>query len=272
MRYLYDSHTYRSFTPYSPSLASFWSVRLHLRTISSNKPHPLARESILSLNIPPDVVLENLPFSATLQLAYGMLCLSITTGSSFRGLRAMVWNWKTGQLVFVSLTFFSFSLPSLKLAQDSWDVPTLMNDSQGFTMLNSETFMLTSIRLSGSLKIYAISHCRRTPATLLATLLLPEIQPEFYLRTLDSHSGPVHAHPPEHSLFTSTSESRIQVISAFYIGPFPGTFRNYSIFIHNDQILSIAKSTSPGSDLSWDSWGPQHTRFLPHCVPTNWLR
>jgi hypothetical protein len=147
-----------------------------------------------------------------------------------------------------------------------------MNDSQGFSMLNRETFMLTSIRRSGSLKIYAISHFERSPPTLLATLHLPELQPEYFLRTLDSHSGPVHARPPENSFFTSALESRIQVISAFYVGFVPGDLRNYSIFIHNDQLLSIAKSSSSESNLSWHLWGPQHTRFLPHCVPTNWLR
>ena len=145
-----------------------------------------------------------------------------------------------------------------------------MNDIQAFVMLNRETFMLTSTHLSGSLKIYSISR-ERSP-TLLATLHLPELQPEYYLQTLDSHSGPIHACPPENSFFTSVLESRIQAISAFYIGPVPEDVHNYSIFIHNDQLFSIAKSCPSGSNLPWHSWGPQHTRFLPHCVPTIWLR
>ena len=147
-----------------------------------------------------------------------------------------------------------------------------MDDSQTFAMLNRETFMLTSTRLSGSLKIYAISHDSKCPATLLATLHLPELQPGYCLRTLDSHSGPVHACPPENSFFTSVLESRIQVISASYIGPVPEDLNDYSVFIHNDQLLSIAQSSPSGSNLLWHLWGPQHTRFLPHCVPTNWLR
>jgi hypothetical protein len=146
-----------------------------------------------------------------------------------------------------------------------------MDDSQAFAMLNRETFMLTSTRLSGSLKIYAISHGKRSP-TLLATLHLPELQPEYYLRALDSHSGPLHACPPENSFFTTILESRIQVISVSYIGPGPGDICNYSVFIHNDQLMGIAKSSPPGSNIPWHSWGPQLTRFLPHCVPTNWLR
>jgi hypothetical protein len=146
-----------------------------------------------------------------------------------------------------------------------------MVDIQAFVMLNRETFMLTSTRLSGSLKIYAISHAMRSPK-LLATLHLPELQPEYYLRTLDSHSGPVHAHPPENSFFTSVLESRIQVISASYMGSAPGDLRDYSVFIHNDQLISIAKSSPSGSNLTWHSWGPQNTRFLHHCIPTNWLR
>ena len=146
-----------------------------------------------------------------------------------------------------------------------------MDDSQAFAMLNRETFMLMSTRISGTLKIYAISHDKCSP-TLLAIFHFPELQPEYYLRALDSHSGPVHACPPENSFFTTILESRIQVISLSYIGPVPGDIRNYSVFIHNDQLIGIAKSIPPGSNLPWHSWGPQHTRFLPHCVPTNWLR
>ena len=145
-----------------------------------------------------------------------------------------------------------------------------MNNCQAFVMLNRETFMLTSTHPSGSLKIYAISHHGERSPTLLATLHLPELQPGYYPETLDSHSGPMHACPPENSFFTSILESRIQVISVSYIGP--GDIRNYSLFIHNDQLFGIAKSSRPGSNVPWQSWGPQHTRFLPHCVPTNWLR
>lgn len=146
-----------------------------------------------------------------------------------------------------------------------------MYDSQAFVMLNHETFMLTSTLLCGYLRIYAISHGKRSP-TRLATLHLPKLQSGYYLRTLDSHSSPVHAHPPENSFFTSVIESRIQVISASYTGPVPGEFRDYSVFIHNDQLIGIAKSIPSGSILPWHSWGPQYTRFLPQCIPTNWLR
>ena len=182
-------------------------------------------------------------------------------------------HWSgTGRSVDSCLYVFYFlSLPVLNFAKDSRNDLTIMDDNQAFAILNRETFMLTSTRLSGSLKVYAISHSERSP-TLLATFHLPELQPEYYLRALDSHSGPFHACPPEDSFFASALESRIQVISLSYIGPVPGDIRNYSVFIHNDQLLSIAKSSPSGSNLPWDSWGPQHTRFLPHCVPINWLR
>ena len=40
-----------------------------------------------------------------------MISLSITTGPNFFRFRTLVWNWKTGQLVFVFLIFF-FRFPS----------------------------------------------------------------------------------------------------------------------------------------------------------------
>lgn len=139
-------------------------------------------------------------------------------------------------------------------------------------MLSRETFMLTSSRGSGCLKVYAISHYERSSVTLLVTLHLPGLQPGYYVRALDSHSGPIHARPPENNFFTSALESRIHVISVSYVRPVFGDHRDYSIFIHNDQLLSIGEASPVGSDLLWHLWGPQHTRFLPHCVPTNWLR
>ena len=81
-----------------------WTVRLYLRTISNNRPHPLALEGILTFDIPANVRLRNHVLNeSTLQLAYDMISLSITTGPNFLGFRTLVWNWKTGQLVFVCL-------------------------------------------------------------------------------------------------------------------------------------------------------------------------
>ena len=91
----------------SPSLALVWTVRLYLRTISSNRHHPLAREGILSFDIPIDAGFGNPIRDATLQLSYDMLSLSITTGPNFYGLRVLVWNWKTSRLVFVCLILCS---------------------------------------------------------------------------------------------------------------------------------------------------------------------
>ena len=69
--------------------------------------HPLAREGILSFDIPVNTGFGNPVLNATLQLVYDMLSLSITTGPNFHGLRALVWNWKTGRLVFVCLILYS---------------------------------------------------------------------------------------------------------------------------------------------------------------------
>ena len=108
-------------------------------------------------------------------------------------------------------------------------------------MLNRETFMLTSTHLSGSLKIYSISHGKRIP-TLLASLHLPELQPEYHLRAIDSHSGPVHACPPENRFFTTVPYP--SHFSLLY-WTCPWRHRSYSVFIHNDQLIGIAKSNPP---------------------------
>ena len=159
----------------------------------------------------------------------------------------------------------------LIFAQDSGD-PAGLNGSQTFIVLNSETFVLLSATGFGSFKVYTISHCERSPATLIATLHLPELQQGPQIQILIPHQGPVHANPPENSSFTSSLESRIQVISAFYYDVLTLLYHTYSIFIHTDHLLHIAKSCPVDSDLSWPSWGPQHTRFLPRSFPTDWPR
>jgi len=85
---------------YSLSTTPTWNVRLHIRTISSNSPHPLAQEGTLSFDISQAVELEGL-IGTTLQLAYDMLFLSID--ANYCAVKAMAWNWKTGCLIFVSL-------------------------------------------------------------------------------------------------------------------------------------------------------------------------
>ena len=105
----------------SPSFTLDWTVCLYIRTISSNRPHPLACEGILSFDIHVDTGLGNPVFNTILQLAYDMFSLSIVTGPNFHGLRALVWNWKTGRLVFVCLIFFFFSILVLNfLAFAKW--------------------------------------------------------------------------------------------------------------------------------------------------------
>ena len=156
-----------------------------------------------------------------------MISLSITTGPNFLGFRTLVWNWKTGQLVFVCLVCSFVSCLNF-----AWDSLTIMDGYQAFAMLNRETFMLTSTHLSGSLKIYAISHGKRIPLFLrvsnsqncsrniILELLIPiQVQSMLVLLKIDSS-------PP----------SRIQVISVSYIGPVP-----------EDIVVTLSSSTTISS-------------------------
>jgi len=101
-------------------------------------------------------------------------------------------------------------------------------------MLNHETFMLLSATRSGCLKIYTISHCECSPATLIVTLHLLKLQLGSAIGDLISHSGPVHAYPPENSSFTSPLKSCIQVIITSYSNEHTRDHSTYSIFIHTN--------------------------------------
>jgi len=59
---------------------SVWTFCLHIHTVSSNSPHPLAHKGTLSFDIPTGSAVELKNLSVTLQLAYNMLFLSICHG------------------------------------------------------------------------------------------------------------------------------------------------------------------------------------------------
>lgn len=75
-------------------------VNLHLRTLSTNVPHPGARRPILKFPIPYNPRSNDLS-SVTIQLAADLLSLFFSTGPGSPHL--LLWDWTTGNAILVSV-------------------------------------------------------------------------------------------------------------------------------------------------------------------------
>jgi hypothetical protein len=99
----YDLNNYlRSTTP----LTGTRTVRIHIRTLSGDDPHPLAQQTPLQLTIIPNDG-DNRVYDAHLEIARKTLGLSFNTSDKFekhRQLRVLVWDWTTSELILVSRT------------------------------------------------------------------------------------------------------------------------------------------------------------------------
>lgn len=74
---------------------------LHLLTMRSGQPHPAAENPIICY---PRMIERGCPFRtpADSSLSITNSRLAICLGPSTRGLEVVVWDWKSGRIVFVS--------------------------------------------------------------------------------------------------------------------------------------------------------------------------
>ena len=77
-------------------------VRLHFRTVSDNKIHPQAHKPFVDFEIPRDPINSNRLWSAEIQLAEHVLALFMFKGPAESEPRALIWDWKDSELIFVS--------------------------------------------------------------------------------------------------------------------------------------------------------------------------
>ena len=80
------------------------NVRLHLRTVSTMKPHPKAQLPELRLNIRHKPI-GNQITAAFLQIASDVLAVFLTLETSTT--RLILWNWQDGQLISVRIAFIN---------------------------------------------------------------------------------------------------------------------------------------------------------------------
>jgi hypothetical protein len=144
--------------------------------------------------------------------------------------------------------------------------------------------MLASCARQGSIEVYSFepkptstTGMGSTCSSHVASLALPELQDDIGVAILSTHTGPFYARCPPGKAFTTSPDSRISRIHAVSVQYFGirDFHPRYCFFVHNRTLLSyVDMDRAPGNVIRvpWEEWGTDHTRFLPHHTPFQWLR
>ncbi|KAH7907612.1 hypothetical protein BJ138DRAFT_1159727 [Hygrophoropsis aurantiaca] len=234
---------------------------IHLRTISTNAPHPQAQSPVIRLSL-------FLPINnAFIQFVNDVLGILFFT-EPLRP-RIILWNWKTGKTL---------------VDQDSDQLPEGTSD---FTFLSDRAYMLTCARNDGSMEIFTFGD--ESPddtneilnaVVHVASLKLPPLQDRVHVNQLQTHTGPFLAKCPADKLFTTDNEERIHVVSVDYGGgAFDGLRRRSSFCMYMQNSITTAyihqhrdSRGGPPLQIPWEKWGPTNTRFLYQPSLFQWLR
>ena len=85
------------------------TIKLYIRTLSTNEEHPLTNRPVFAIPVPQHVLLA----SISMQIVNSVVGLFITNG--FWQPRLVAWNWKSGQMLFVSCRVLDLCSPALAL-------------------------------------------------------------------------------------------------------------------------------------------------------------
>ncbi|KJA19165.1 hypothetical protein HYPSUDRAFT_44402 [Hypholoma sublateritium FD-334 SS-4] len=238
-------------------------IRIHIRTISNNINHPLARPNPLEFEIAPDLLHGNGMHSATLQIVCDLISVYITRNSRAR---VLIWQWTEGRLLYDSGDGLMSSLP---------------HDTSDFALLGQNSFLVTRTRDSGSIALYKLHLYPISNPLHVATFHLPDIKPNSRLIALRTHAGPIEANPLPDSYFKREDKNRIHVFTLSYTSfTSPGATLSrmtaLGMYVHQNVFVShledCAEKNQEVVDVKWDDWGPNYTRLMRDRSPSHWLR
>ncbi|KAI9059862.1 hypothetical protein FKP32DRAFT_1595876 [Trametes sanguinea] len=238
-------------------------LRVVLRTMSENKPHPLAANTELR-----DLV----PFELGTSF---IQIFDDVVGVFFwvHGPGLIIFNWRTGKIV--------VKVADLRLPLGVYD----------FAFLTSRAYMITVASGQGSIEIYTFSGDADVAAssqpgqsstatadsllpTQVAVLSLPAVKPGQAVQRFSTHSSPFVARRTPGRPFETSPDCKIHVMELSY----GDQNIRFHLFVRNRYLLSyIPPGVGSGAIFepvrkSWDEWGPDNTRFLPLMGRFEWLR
>lgn len=216
-------------------------LKIHIRTISTNKQHPQAAKPCLIAPVPFTI---GTCFIQIVQDVVGMFFWLHEPS-------LLVWNWRTAEVLVLCT--------AIDLPRGTWD----------FAFLSNRAYLVTSIGGNGSLELYTFGpDCFPVASPRHAvTLRLPEIKQGRAVINISTHSAPfLGGDATENVPFTASQDDRIHVMTITY----GERHQRFHLFVKNSFLLSLI--TDKKRTLEWDEWGPENTRFFEHSTQFQWLR
>ncbi|KAF8182583.1 hypothetical protein BJ912DRAFT_978296 [Pholiota molesta] len=252
-------------TPSSPTATH--TVCVHIRTISTNATHPLARQSPLQLTVPPNPY-GNDVYNVLLQLARNTLVLSFYPPSQIQP-RVHIWDWTTSDILVDSSISFD---------------PLIPPSRYGIGLLDSTRCFVTSRVGAGAIRLYNFLQSPLTTSAPihLATLHLPPTSPGTVIDMMSAHAGPIEANPQPHMPFMINDEDRLHVFEVIYKVDPTLHKASLNVFVHQHVLTMYymrgmqrrdADPAAPPLDIPWSEWGPQNTHVRsPAITESRWKR
>ncbi|KAF4565366.1 hypothetical protein EYR36_001937 [Pleurotus pulmonarius] len=219
------------------------SVRIHIQTLSTGDPHPLAQNSSLTFDVPPYTEFRlktNYIWFSCIKLAADIVLMQYNIGHEWMCFR--FWNWMTGH---------------------DWMIEGYPGYFVDCSFISSRAVMLTSTRGMGSLHVYTFEFEGPSPAhvTLKANLHLPKVRQGIYYEPVETRTTPILglARTPASKTTVPSLESQLNMMSMKYgIGDDEYLFH---LFVPNSLLLGYATNPWVG-EVGWEDWGPQNTRLI----------
>ncbi|KAF4582694.1 hypothetical protein EYR40_002618 [Pleurotus pulmonarius] len=231
------------------------SICLHVQTLSTGDPHPLARNAALTFDIPPhpDESGRNNIWFSRIKLAMDVVLMQYSVGNDWEGHEGMhfqFWNWKSGHdwLIdgYIEFTECSFISPR-----------AVVFASVGET--------------SPSLNICTFEYDEETAETTTthkANLHLPEPVSDCDFDSTAMQTPPIldPAHFPPSKIAATAPESHINIVS-YRLTTGDDEEHEFDLFIPNSILLDYASNT-PVGQVPWEDWGPENTHLEGHPLGT----
>ncbi|KAF8194952.1 hypothetical protein BJ912DRAFT_160020 [Pholiota molesta] len=233
-------------------------ARIHVRTICSGAPHPLALQGSLEFKGESffGYLLDD-SMDPVLQISHNLVALSFAPSHT----RILIWDWTTAELLLDSLMSFDRSFSSY------------MNGC-ALNFLDSDHFLFACADGSGSLRLYKLDRTvsiDNGPAIHLATLHLPTLRAAAHIRQISFLTPAMQAHPRPHPTLATTDdpEARLHLLQIMYFcgdeGP-SDEGQSGLLFLHQrvltKYIAQHARLGGPALNIPWEEWGPRNTRLI----------
>ncbi|KAJ7620441.1 hypothetical protein FB45DRAFT_930225 [Roridomyces roridus] len=219
---------------------------LTLRTLSQLQAHPMAKDPVIRFKSNEEAF--QLTFS--IQIAGDVVGLSLIGPDQLR-----LWNWRTGIL------FADFPQN---------DDPEFMDPE--FQFLSPRAFVVAE--RTAQISIFVIEERDGAPTGVIciATLKLPALTDDAWVRSFCAHAGPIRAHPARDRPFYPPETRRIFL----FLMSFSDNGRWLRLFVHYRTLYRYVVRYLRGKldtyvEVPWEEWGPEHTRLLP-ASDYRWLR